>query len=362
MGVGGLREQLRHMFLWHPLIPTSACYTGQAGVQWLQRDLHSQFDYEGLQDLEGSVCVVRIHVCHSGNRDLQEQQQHHHYATWFGELGRLGWALVATMTMMGYSRVCHSNKPAWWQGRWIGCGSSRATNLADFSIQVVACALHHLCMNGVRSMAARGMNSRLWMRTGKIHTAIPSRPAVFSSMSGTRSPPKSGMDNLLVVGGGDMARSDELWSNSGRGDSEKVGDSRIDDEPGWACMVNGCWRRIDDVDATDDLADGVDDCVDELDAVRCQSCLSPEGFVRRVGRTSLRLLYVFVHFKALWRIRVRWIGWYKDVYRESEWPPFAARFRRKKAWSSVWSSELTSVSALGSSSSMSTGGLSPFKN
>ena len=362
MGVGGLWEQLQHMFLWHPSIPTSACYTGQAGVQWLQRDLHSQFDYKGLQDLEGSVCVVRIDVRHSGNKYLQEQQRRRHYATWFGESGRLGWALVATMTMMGYSRVCHSNKPARWQGGWIGHGSSRTTNLADFSIQVVACVLHHLCMNGVRSMAARGMNSILWTRTVKIHAAIPSRPAVFSSMSGTRSPQKRGMDNLVVVGGGDMARSNKLWSNSGRGDSEKIGDSRIDDEPGWVCMVNGCWWRIDDVDATDDLADGVDDCVDEPDTVWYQSCLSPKGFVRSLGRTSLRLLYVFVHFKELWRIRVRWIGWCKDIYRESEWPPFAACFCWKKAWSLVWSSELTSISASGSLSSMSTGGLSPFKN
>ena len=69
-------------------------------------------------------------------------------------------------------------------------------------------------------------------------------------------------------------------------------------------MGNPCWRLVDDLESVDDLenaddlesvddledVDGVDDIdrADEADAVRCQSCLSPEGLFRRVGRTSLR--------------------------------------------------------------------------
>ena len=42
------------------------------------------------------------------------------------------------------------------------------------------------------------------------------------------------MDDLPTTGGGDMARSDDVWSRSGRGESEKVGDAKVaatDDGP-----------------------------------------------------------------------------------------------------------------------------------
>ena len=49
-------------------------------------------------------------------------------------------------------------------------------------------------------------------------------------MSGTRSPWYSGTYDLLMAVEGDMAKSDETWSNSGGGDSETIGDANDNDE------------------------------------------------------------------------------------------------------------------------------------
>lgn len=84
------------------------------------------------------------------------------------------------------------------------------------------------------------------------------------------------------MGGGDTARSDDMWSESWDGGWGAVGDINDDDELDRACTVDACQRGAVD-----------------LDTVRCQSGLSPDGLFRSVGRTSSMVLYPFVRLRAL---------------------------------------------------------------
>ena len=158
-----------------------------------------------------------------------------------------------------------------------------------------------------------------------------------------------------------MARSDDAWSYSKRGDwgtagyindelgkvgdikvvdrldrvegdvnvndelDQVVGDANVDDEldqvvgdanvnsdlvagdidsvseGGRACVAGACCWSVDDAGA---YCWGTDD----LDAVRCQSCLSPDGLFRMEGQTSSRLLNPFERLRALYRICQHRIG------------------------------------------------------
>ena len=77
-----------------------------------------------------------------------------------------------------------------------------------------------------------------------------------------------------------MARSDNVWSDSGEGEWGRLKDETdVDDELDRVCLTGpGC------------------------DTVRCQSGFSPDGLFRTVGRTSSRLAYAFVRFGALHKL------------------------------------------------------------
>ena len=77
-----------------------------------------------------------------------------------------------------------------------------------------------------------------------------------------------------------MARSDNVWSDSGGGEWGRLKDETdVDDELDQVCLTGpGC------------------------DTVRCQSGFSPDGLFRTVGRTSSRLAYVFVCFSTLHKL------------------------------------------------------------
>jgi len=106
-------------------------------------------------------------------------------------------------------------------------------------------------------------------------------------MGGSNFPWNVGEDDLLKMGGGDMAKSDDAWSSSEGGDWGTTGDINVEDELDRACVFDVRWRGADGVDT--------------VDTVRCQSGLRPEGLFRRVGRTSSRSLYPFVRLRALYR-------------------------------------------------------------
>lgn len=69
-----------------------------------------------------------------------------------------------------------------------------------------------------------------------------------------------------------MARSDDMWSNSGGGERGVVGSLDVADELERECTVDACLRNVEG-----------------LETVRCQSGLSPDGLFRSVGRTSSRV-------------------------------------------------------------------------
>jgi len=85
-------------------------------------------------------------------------------------------------------------------------------------------------------------------------------------MGGLKFPWNVGEDDSLKMGGGDMAKSDDAWSNSKGGDWGTTGDIDVKDELYWVCMFDARWWGADDVDT-----------------VRCQSDLRPEGLFRGVG-------------------------------------------------------------------------------
>jgi hypothetical protein len=79
--------------------------------------------------------------------------------------------------------------------------------------------------------------------------------------------------------------SDDVWSNSEVGDCELPDVVKVEDELDRRCVAGT-------------LGWGADD----LDAVRCQSALSPEGLLRRVGWMSSRLAKAFVRFITLLKL------------------------------------------------------------
>ena len=60
-------------------------------------------------------------------------------------------------------------------------------------------------------------------------------------MGGLKFPWNKGEDVLLKMGGGDMARSDDVWSNFKGGDWGTTGDIDVEDELDW-CIDLIFWR------------------------------------------------------------------------------------------------------------------------
>jgi hypothetical protein len=95
-------------------------------------------------------------------------------------------------------------------------------------------------------------------------------------------------DDWLETGGGETARSEEVWSSSG--ELVTIGDANIEDE------LDQVFGDINGVDERDRK------CTDDLETVRCQSVFSPDGLFRTVGRASSRFSNAFVRLRRLYGV------------------------------------------------------------